>query len=105
MDEYNFWTGLAEFTTDDLPSHSIGIIARVVTFAKDYDAFYKKVEQINSQMGGVLNNIEESFRVPDFLKQQLIKDHEIHEMFEQAKKSPNNVVYGKFHNYRHDDCE
>ncbi len=103
-DKQNYWTGLADFTTSEMPSNAIGIVARVVTFAEGYDEFYEKVREINTNMGGQLIIIEEPSNVSDFFDQQLDKDHEIYEILETAHKFPNDVVYGEYHYYTSDDA-
>ena len=105
MNEHYFWTGLADFKTDYMPLNAIGVVARIVTHAESYEAFYEKVDQMYRNEGWVLNYINESSRVSEFLFEEWVtEDHEIHEMLEQAKKCPNDVVHGEFAYYTHNDA-
>jgi hypothetical protein len=104
MNIENYWTGLADFTTNEMPPNAIGIIARVTTYALGYEEFIRKVSEINSKMGGKLIVIEDACEVSDFLIHDLHEDHEIYEMLETAQKFPNDVVYGNFNYYTKDDA-
>lgn len=92
-----------DFSTSNMPPNAIGIVARVVTFADDLDAFHQKVAGLVGEMDGELIFIEETFMVSDFLIHRATKDSEIFELLETAKKFPNDVVYGKFQYYTQDD--
>ena len=100
----NYWTGLADFISNEMPSNAIGIVARVVTYAVTFEDFETKVRDIEENSGGSLIVIEEPFRVADFLKKALDENHEIYELLETAKKNLDDVVYGKYKYYTQNDA-
>lgn len=105
MDDYeNYWTGLADFISSEMPTNAIGVIARVVTFAPTLEDFECKVHDIEENSGGKLIVIEEPYRISDFFKQKLDKSHEVYELFETAKKNVNDVVFGDYEYYTQNDA-
>lgn len=92
-DTDNFWTGIADVTSDELPVEAKGAVYRVVTFASDYEAFFLKVSDVLADSGDTLTFIEEPEQVSHFLRHSWVKkDHEVYEMMVTADKNKGDVV-------------
>ncbi len=98
------WTGIADFIDAEMPPNAIGIVARVVTFAANAKSFEEKVRKLQDEAGGELTYIEEAVLVTHFLRNEAFPESEIFEMLEQAKKHPDDVIFGEYHYYTLDDA-
>lgn len=105
MKSDDYWTGLADVISDDLPENVKGAIYRVLTFAESHDDFIQKVTEILENSGDKLIFVEEAENLTEFLKHSwLLEDHEIYEMMPTAEKNKNDVVTGQIEFYAHDDA-
>jgi glutathionylspermidine synthase len=100
METGKYWTGIADVTSDEMPSNISGAVYRVLTFAENYKAFIQKVTEVLKNSGDTLFIIEEPENLTEFLKQSwLTGDHEIYEMMPTAEKNQDDVVCGEIGYY------
>ena len=105
MNTEEYWTGIADVNSSELPNAARGAVYRVVTYAKDYDLFVQKVTDVLSSSGDILTMIEEPERLSTFLEHGWVeKDHEIYEMMRTAEKNKQDVVCGEVEYYTLDDA-
>jgi len=105
MQTNNYWTGLADVTSKELPKSVKGAIYRVLTYAESYEAFIQKVSEVLENSGDEVSIVEEAEVLTDFLKHSwLIEDHEIYEMMETSEKNREDVVSGQIQFYSYDDA-
>ncbi len=105
MQTNNYWTGLADVTSKELPKGVKGAIYRVLTYAESYEAFIQKVTEVLENSGDKVSVVEEAEVLTDFLKHSwLIEDHEIYEMMETSEKNREDVVSGQIQFYSYDDA-
>ena len=101
----DYWTGLVDVISDELPKNVEGAIYRVLTFADNYETFLEKVTEILGNSGDKVIIIEEAESLVDFLNHSwLTENHEIYEMIPTAEKNKNDVVSGQIEFYTHNDA-
>ena len=101
----DYWTGIVDVSSTELPNGAKGAVYRVLTFAEDYDSFLTKVTTVLAASGDTVAFIEEAETLTDFLQHhRLDKSHEIHEMMQTAEKSNVDVVCGDIEYYSFDDA-
>ena len=104
METDKYWTGIADVTSNNLTKNVKGAVYRVLTFAEDYEAFYRKVETTLRISGDTLVFMEEPEVLADFLKHSwLDKEHEIYGMMKASEKNNQDVVCGEVEYYTFDD--
>lgn len=105
MDTDQFWTGIADVSSDEFPEQIRGSLYRVVTFATDLEAFEKKVREILSKIGHKLVVLEEPEVLTDFLRHDWVQeDDEIYEMMQTSQNNKENVVCGDPEYYNYDEA-